>query len=151
VRGLRRRPAIFSGRPEGRADFNRLLRRSSITMRQHRSLLSPCIRSKSVPSWCADVVEYGSNSRDDGAHFAAANEALGNALRVDPNLGQRLGLTNAQIRHITRQPPSELSPPGLTWQHHQDAGRMQLVNALEHNAFPGGHAGGMRLWGGGRN
>lgn len=90
------------------------------------------------------------NSRSDLDHFKAANEALAGALRNDPSLAGQLGLSQAQVNHIMRSPPAGSSPPGLTWHHHQDTGRMQLVDRVEHNHFSGGHTGGMALWGGGR-
>ncbi len=91
------------------------------------------------------------NSKKDGDHFKAANEALGNALRADSSLAQKLGLTPEQANQIMRQPPSAKAPEGLTWHHHQDTGRIQLVDRAEHAHFSGGHTGGMRLWGGGRS
>lgn len=91
------------------------------------------------------------NSKDSDAHFKAANEALAAALKADPSLAQQIGLSQRQVDFITRSPAPTQSPPDLTWHHHQDTGRMQLVDRLEHNAFPGGHLGGMRLWGGGRS
>lgn len=91
------------------------------------------------------------NSKKDGDHFKAANEALGNALRADSGLAQKLGLTPEQASQIMRQPPSVRAPEGLTWHHHQDTGRIQLVDRAEHAHFSGGHTGGMRLWGGGRS
>lgn len=96
-----------------------------------------------------DVAHINSKSSDD--HFKAANAALADALKADPSLAQQIGLSQRQVDHIMRNPPSSASPPDLTWHHHQDTGRMQLVDRLEHNAFPGGHLGGMRLWGGGRS
>jgi hypothetical protein len=86
------------------------------------------------------------NSAD---HFRASNEALGAALKADPSLAGKLGLTENQVRHLTKSPPSADPPPGFTWHHHQDSGRMQLVSSSEHFHFPGGHTGGMALWGGG--
>jgi hypothetical protein len=38
-----------------------------------------------------------------------------------------MGLTQAQADHLVRN-------PGLTWHHHQDVGRMQLVSVDEHEA-----------------
>lgn len=90
-------------------------------------------------------------SRDDGDHFRAANELLGNALRADPALARRMGLSDTQVAHVTRQPPPATPPADLTWHHHQDTGRIQLVDRVEHAHFSGGHTGGMKLWGGGRN
>jgi hypothetical protein len=90
-------------------------------------------------------------SKDDGEHFKAANEMMGNALRNDPSLAKKLGLTEAQANHLMKQPPSSRPPADLTWHHHQDSGRIQLVDRAEHAHFSGGHTGGMKLWGGGRD
>ncbi|MDB9328485.1 DUF4157 domain-containing protein, partial [Nodularia spumigena CS-590/02] len=38
-----------------------------------------------------------------------------------------------------------VSPPGLTWHHHKDTGRMQLINRDIHAAFL--HKGGKSIWG----
>ncbi len=90
------------------------------------------------------------NSGSDTAHFREANQMLGDALRADPSLAQRLGLNDAQVSFLTRETPAGRSPPGLTWHHHQDTGRIQLVDHDIHAHFSGGHTGGMRIWGGGR-
>lgn len=87
----------------------------------------------------------------DGPHFREANRLLGDALRADPGLAERIGLTPDQVAHLTRARPSNRAPEGLVWHHHQDTGRMQLMDEHEHNLLPGGHTGGMRLWGGGRS
>jgi hypothetical protein len=41
-----------------------------------------------------------------------------------------------------------LVPETLTWHHHQDTGRMQIVDYYEHQVS--GHTGGRAIWGGGR-
>ena len=76
-------------------------------------------------------------------HFKAANEALGDKLRADPGLAQRLGLSKEQVDLITKQPPSAKSPPNLTW-HHGDNGAMHLVDKNVHGTFT--HQGGMASW-----
>ncbi|HYD37538.1 MAG TPA: HNH endonuclease [Allosphingosinicella sp.] len=83
----------------------------------------------------------------EAQHFKAANEALGNQLRADPSLAGRLGLNNGQVNHLLKVPPTSSPPPGLTWHHHQNVGRMQLVDDAVHDLFR--HTGGMRIWGGG--
>lgn len=94
------------------------------------------------------------NSGNSDDHFRAANSQLGQALRNDPGLQQRLGLSDAQAAFLRRQPEdwtqaSTSSPPNMTWHHHQDAGRMQLVVRTEHQAA-NPHTGGMSIWGGHR-
>jgi hypothetical protein len=61
-----------------------------------------------------DVIIKGTGNR--GSDFAAANKAAGY--------------------------PS--TPTGHTWHHHQDTGRMQLVEKTAH--WKTGHTGGMSLW-----
>lgn len=90
------------------------------------------------------------NSGSDTAHFREANRMLGDALRADPGLAQRIGLNDDQVAFLTQANPAGRSPPDLTWHHHQDTGRIQLVPSAVHDRFSGGHTGGMRIWGGGR-
>ncbi len=89
-------------------------------------------------------------SSSDTGHFKAANEQMRDALRDNPALKDQLGLTDAQFNHLMKDTASAKPPPDLTWHHHQDTGRMQLVERGEHDLFRGGHVGGMAIWGGGR-
>jgi RHS repeat-associated protein len=85
---------------------------------------------------------------DHDGHIRESNRRLGSELREDPSLQDRLGLTDEQAGHLTREPPSSDPPPDMTWHHHQDTGRMQLVDREEHQrGCP--HTGGMSIWGGG--
>lgn len=45
--------------------------------------------------------------------------------------------------NIIREPPSKDAAYGLTW-HHQDTGRMQLIDRTTHDTFK--HTGGMSIW-----
>ena len=81
--------------------------------------------------------------KDYQLHFKAANEALGNQLRANPKLAEKLGLTPEQVALIMKQPPANVSPPGLTW-HHGDKGAMHLVDQNVHTTFT--HKGGMASW-----
>ncbi|MCY7315095.1 MAG: hypothetical protein LH480_05595 [Rubrivivax sp.] len=47
--------------------------------------------------------------KDYAVHFKAANEALGNKLRADAKLADKLGLTAEQAPLITEQPPGRKS------------------------------------------
>jgi type VI secretion system secreted protein VgrG len=82
---------------------------------------------------------------DRGSHFKAANEAIAKELKDDPKLAKEMGLTKQQVDHILKEPPSSKSPPGLTWHHHQDVGKMQLVDRKVHDKFR--HTGGFSIWG----
>ncbi len=86
-------------------------------------------------------------SGKDREHFKAANENLREALKKDPSLVKKMGLTKAQIKHIEKDPSVQSPPPDMTWHHHQDTGRMQLVYDEPHGSFR--HTGGMAIWGGG--
>lgn len=88
-------------------------------------------------------------SGDDEAHFEASNRRLGGLLQDDPGLAQQLGLNKAQEKFLTAEKAKRTCPPGLTWHHHQDAGKMQLVSTEVHNRVA--HVGGMKLWGGTRS
>ncbi len=78
-------------------------------------------------------------------HFRAANQNLFSALKETPSLARKLGLSPAEVEALAR---SAEPPPGYTWHHHQDVGRMQLVPFEAHRlATP--HTGGMAIWGGG--
>jgi hypothetical protein len=88
------------------------------------------------------------NAQGRGGHFEAANQNLANALRADPGLADRMGLSQAAADHVLRDPAPTSPPDGYTWHHHQDQGRMQLVPTSEHEAAVP-HTGGMSIWGGG--
>jgi hypothetical protein len=48
-----------------------------------------------------------------------------------------------------RTTPSTRPPNGYSWHHHQDVGKMQLVDIDEHQ-LAASHTGGMAIWGGGQ-
>jgi hypothetical protein len=84
-------------------------------------------------------------SKDRLAHYKAANQKLFQAIGEDPSLGRSLGLSPEAINKL---PTSTKPPPGYSWHHHQDVGRMQLITTKAHQlAAP--HTGGMAIWGGG--
>lgn len=86
---------------------------------------------------------------DAEGHFRAANQLVREALEGDPAIAAQIGLTPEQVAHLTQDPLSSEPPPGLVWHHHQDVGRMQLVDAKAYAAF-GEFVSGLRLWGGGQ-
>jgi hypothetical protein len=79
------------------------------------------------------------------AHIRAANEKLFKAIKSEPGLARRLGLTPDDVAAL---PTSTLPPHQHAWHHHQDVGRMQLVPVSEHR-LSRPHTGGMAIWGGG--
>jgi hypothetical protein len=89
---------------------------------------------------------------NEAQHFAAANENLYNAILRDPSLVETMGLRDDQLAHIWPKADGTFRtkpPDDLTWHHHQDTGRMQLVDRIDHASIR--HTGGMRIWGGGRD
>lgn len=72
------------------------------------------------------------NSSDGDAHFEAVNKRLRELLKDNSNLKSELGLTEKQYNHLIKEPASKKSPKGLTWHHHQDTGKMQLVDKELH-------------------
>uniref|UniRef100_UPI0013FDF237 HNH endonuclease n=2 Tax=unclassified Pseudoalteromonas TaxID=194690 RepID=UPI0013FDF237 len=83
-----------------------------------------------------------------GKHFQAANESIRKALIDDPSLAKKMNLTPMQHKFFMKSPSVQSKPPGLTWHHHQDLGKMQLISSIEHKTFLP-HTGGMSIWGGG--
>lgn len=63
---------------------------------------------------------------------------------VDEGAISRSRFTDAQLAAIAS---GEDAIPGLTWHHHQDVGRMQLVPRWAH--AKAGHIGGFEMWYGG--
>ena len=86
-------------------------------------------------------------TQNEYAHFQAANDSLARQLAENPRLADEMGLSSQQVKFLQKIPPEGIAPPGLTWHHHQDLGRMQLVDESEHKTFR--HTGGMSIWGGG--
>jgi uncharacterized Zn-binding protein involved in type VI secretion len=88
------------------------------------------------------------NSGDEFGHFKAANARIGQLLKEDKGLADKMELTEKQAKHFMKENPSINCARGLTWHHHQETGKIQLVDAKLHKRF--GHIGGMEIWGGGR-
>ena len=92
--------------------------------------------------------------RSRPAHFKEANESLLAAMQASSKLADTLerrfpGLQN-WLENGGKSAPRQ-SPPGLTWHHHEDPGRMQLVPNWYHWAQWGdyhpGNQGGFSIWG----
>lgn len=88
------------------------------------------------------------NSGNEFEHFKAVNVRLGKLLRENKSLVKKMGLSEKQANHFMKENPSRDCARGLTWHHHQETGKMQLVHRKLHRRF--GHVGGMEIWGGGR-
>ncbi|HYO51940.1 HNH endonuclease [Archangium sp.] len=78
-------------------------------------------------------------------HIRAANQKLFDAIKADPDLAKVLKLSQEQINRLLS---FNRAPGGYTWHHHQDVGRMQLVEQGPH-LLSRPHTGGMAIWGGG--
>lgn len=90
-----------------------------------------------------DGSHVGSGKKE--LHFRSANQNLFSSIKENPGLAQKLGLSAKEIEALAH---AAEPPPGYTWHHHQDVGRMQLVPLEAHRlAMP--HTGGMAIWGGG--
>lgn len=77
----------------------------------------------------------------DSEQFAECNQQLGEAIENDPDLANKF--SDEQIEQIKNGD----TPDGLTWHHHEEIGKMQLVDSDIHAHT--GHTGGKSIWGGG--
>ncbi|GEL07622.1 hypothetical protein SHA02_10380 [Salisediminibacterium halotolerans] len=81
---------------------------------------------------------------EDGAvHNAIANEQLHSALSSDPMLASQMGLSAEQLEQVSNGE----TPDGMVWHHHEQPGKMQLVDEKTHAQTA--HSGGTELWGSG--
>ncbi|WP_373231864.1 HNH endonuclease [Cohnella sp.] len=85
-------------------------------------------------------MEYYSTS--DEVQFRQANRALAVIIEKNPKLAAKF--SDEQIKQINRGK----TPKGYAWHHHQELGKLQLVDAKIHRLT--GHTGGKAMWGGGR-
>ncbi|MCM3636566.1 HNH endonuclease [Sporosarcina luteola] len=79
----------------------------------------------------------------DEVHIGIANMQLYEAIQQNPSLAVELGFDEQAIQSLQ----SSVTPEGYDWHHHEEPGRMQLVNEEEHGMT--GHTGGRSIWGGG--
>ncbi|OIJ20742.1 hypothetical protein BKP45_08050 [Anaerobacillus alkalidiazotrophicus] len=79
----------------------------------------------------------------DYRHFSYANSELVDAVSKDPGMASQF--TVEQLEQIYE---SE-TPDGYTWHHHEQLGKLQLVDEELH--AKSGHSGGRSIWGGGSN
>ncbi|WP_110113070.1 HNH endonuclease [Bacillus sp. CGMCC 1.16541] len=81
--------------------------------------------------------------RSDAVHFSYANNELYDLMEQNPSLASELHLTASDIQQLSQGH----TPDGYTWHHHEEPGRLQLVDEDTHHNT--GHTGGGELWGGG--
>jgi len=81
--------------------------------------------------------------QSDLVHFSYANVELSYAIKSNPDLIHELGLDAKDIEELVKGK----TPDGYAWHHHEEAGKLQLVDKDYHQH--NGHTGGRELWGGG--
>jgi hypothetical protein len=79
--------------------------------------------------------------RTRGVHFNRASKALYQEILRNPTLKNILKLTDQEVDDLALG----IEPKRFTWHHHQDTGRMQLVDFADHD--PVYHGGGYSIWG----
>lgn len=80
--------------------------------------------------------------KSDDVQFRFLNKQLYKLAQKDPELRNRF--TEKQLQQLR----AGLTPDDMTWHHHQDPGKMQLIDSYIHAKT--GHTGGREIWGGGR-
>lgn len=89
------------------------------------------------------VLDNSLLTASDTAQFQAATKSLAGAIKSNPSLAEQF--TAKQLEQINS---GSAKISDFTWHHHQDTGRMQLVDTTIHSKT--GHTGGKSIWGGGR-
>lgn len=79
----------------------------------------------------------------DKEQFDYCNQKLKDAIQKNPKLRQQF--TERQIAQIE----GGHTPSGYLWHHNEERGKMQLVDAREHQGTS--HTGGRAIWGGGKD
>ncbi|OOF88612.1 hypothetical protein BKG94_05580 [Rodentibacter ratti] len=77
----------------------------------------------------------------DKKQFEKCNQYLKEAVENNPDLKSKF--SKEQLEQIDNGD----TPDGYTWHHHEEKGKMQLVDTAIHNKT--GHTGGKAIWGGG--
>lgn len=85
------------------------------------------------------------NNGSRKSHFKGANNNLAQNLKDDPSLAKEMNLTKEQRDFFDNGVGFEKSPPGLTWHHHQDVGKMELVDRSTHADPMFRHTGGFSI------
>ena len=79
----------------------------------------------------------------DTVHIGIANMELYEAIQGDPTIAADLGFDEQAAENLK----SSVTPEGYDWHHHEEPGRIQLVDEEVHSQT--GHTGGRSIWGGG--
>ena len=86
-------------------------------------------------------LQPSSYTASDYRQFKDATEQLANEIQKNPSFGNMF--SQDQLDDIR----NGIKPEGYTWHHHQQTGKMQLVDSNLHRLT--GHTGGRSIWGGG--
>lgn len=79
----------------------------------------------------------------DTVHIGIANMELYESIQADSSLAEKLGFDEQAVENLK----SSVTPEGYDWHHHEEPGKIQLVDEQEHGQT--GHTGGRAIWGGG--
>lgn len=79
----------------------------------------------------------------DASHIQEANQQLYVAIQENPGIADSLNFTQQDIQKLQ----FSTTPAGFDWHHHEEPGRMQLVDEELHQQTS--HVGGRAIWGGG--
>lgn len=79
----------------------------------------------------------------DASHIQEANQQLYMAIQQNPGIADSLNFTQQDIQNLQ----TSTTPAGFDWHHHEEPGRMQLVDEELHQQTS--HVGGRAIWGGG--
>ncbi|MFJ7744618.1 HNH endonuclease [Peribacillus sp. NPDC097295] len=79
----------------------------------------------------------------DAVQFDYLSKTLSEEVTKNPELAKKFTMEELEFIKEGRVPKT------LTWHHHQESGRMQVVDYFEHQAS--GHTGGRAIWGGGES
>ena len=124
--------------------------REIVNERVDAALREPTFRNEILRETYADFSEHckfetripeGQFSESDYHHFKHCNEQLSEA--CENGSLDKEQFTHRQLEQIENGD----KPEGYTWHHHEDKGRMQLVDSEIHAKTP--HTGGRSIWGGG--
>jgi hypothetical protein len=90
----------------------------------------------------------------DGVQFNRANKDFINRMETDQVFRRDMLGRYPELDAWMKDPNMSSSPAGLTWHHHEDTGRLSLVDRVDHAKnhklyHPTGK-GGRDIWGGGK-
>jgi DNase/tRNase domain of colicin-like bacteriocin/Pretoxin HINT domain len=93
-----------------------------------------------------DYYDQGLGNKGGPEDFRQANQQTAEAFEDDPEIFADIDEPDRSTLEAHYSNPDQTSarPPGYTWHHHQDTGRMQLVKTTTHQPFS--HTGGASIW-----